>query len=115
MSFHGFMVHIRLKMVIILIFSLFSIFWTTKNTKNSVKSSKLVGNRQTIHIRVEELKEIFFHTLSAIKTPKMIEISTSELNFIPPPPKSVTNFEYAIVVAGVDRNYNRYIPRGNRL
>ena len=59
-------------------FFTFCTFLDAKNTKYSVKSSKLVGNRQTIHIRVEELKEIFFHTLSAIITSKTVEISILE-------------------------------------
>ena len=37
-----------------------------------------MGNRQAIHIRVEELKEIFFHTSNAIKTPETVEISIPE-------------------------------------
>ena len=65
-------------MIVFLNFFIFFSFLDAKNTKYIVKSSKLVGNKQTMHICVEELKEIFFHASSAMKTPKTMEISIVE-------------------------------------
>ena len=58
-------------------FTFFS-FLYLKKTKNSVKSSKLVGNRQTTHICAKELMEVFFDTLSALQPPKIVNISPIE-------------------------------------
>ena len=48
-SFHECMAYIRLEMLIILILHIFQ-FLDAKNIKNSVKSSILMGNRQTMNI-----------------------------------------------------------------